>query len=352
MENSYEKAKTQAVANTLNERTVQNKAKELQDNRPASLLQRKVNNTGLPNNLKSGIENLSGHSMDDVKVHYNSDKPAQLNAHAYAQGTDIHIASGQEKHLPHEAWHVIQQKQGRVKPTLQMKGKVNVNDDKGLENEADVMGAKALQTKSKSESAKVSTNNKSVQNNSIAQLLSATNKEGTVLDVVYSDGKVSLTSNEKEIGYVNYTSIGMGVVSQDYIKVESSFGRQGISYLLTYLAASQGGHSIMYLGGGSLSESGALVAKKFGFKNYEPKKDEEGGFWSCFTSCFTSCFGSKKAGASAPLLPKGNTGLLDYAYKTQADQAGGKIPPIKWIEIETLVTQATEKVKQYGWTIS
>ncbi|MDQ6530924.1 DUF4157 domain-containing protein [Flavobacterium sp. LHD-85] len=108
-------------------------------------IQRKTNNTGLPDNLKSGIENLSGHSMDDVKVHYNSDKPAQLNAHAYAQGTDIHIASGQEKHLPHEAWHVVQQKQGRVKPTLQMKGKVNVNDDKGLEKEADVMGSKALQ---------------------------------------------------------------------------------------------------------------------------------------------------------------------------------------------------------------
>ncbi len=107
-------------------------------------IQPKVNNTGLPNQLKSGIENLSGYSMDDVKVHYNSPKPAQLQAHAYAQGTDIHIASGQEKHLPHEAWHVVQQKQGRVKPTLQMKGKVNINDDAGLEKEADVMGGKAL----------------------------------------------------------------------------------------------------------------------------------------------------------------------------------------------------------------
>ena len=107
MENSYEKDKTQSVANSLNEKTVQNKARVLQDNRPASLLQRKANNTGLPDNLKSGIENLSGHSMDDVKVHYNSNKPAQLQAHAYAQGTDIHIASGQEKHLPHEAWHVV-----------------------------------------------------------------------------------------------------------------------------------------------------------------------------------------------------------------------------------------------------
>ena len=82
--------------------------------------------------------------MNDVKVHYNSDKPAQLQAHAYAQGTDIHVASGQEKHLPHEAWHVVQQKQGRVKPTIQMKNKVNVNDDAALEKEADVMGAKSL----------------------------------------------------------------------------------------------------------------------------------------------------------------------------------------------------------------
>lgn len=117
----------------------------LTDNRPRSITQKKANNTGLPDNLKSGIENLSGHSMDDVKVHYNSSQPAQLNAHAYAQGTDIHIASGQEKHLTHEAWHVVQQKQGRVKPTMQMKGKVNINDDKGLENEADVMGKKAMQ---------------------------------------------------------------------------------------------------------------------------------------------------------------------------------------------------------------
>jgi hypothetical protein len=108
-------------------------------------IQKKENNTGLPDNLKTGMESLSGMSLDDVKVHRNSDKPAQLQAHAYAKGTDIHLGSGQEKHLPHEAWHVVQQKQGRVKPTMQMKGKVNVNDDSGLEKEADVMGSKALQ---------------------------------------------------------------------------------------------------------------------------------------------------------------------------------------------------------------
>jgi hypothetical protein len=110
-------------------------------------LQLKKNNSGLPDTLKSGVESLSGLSMDDVKVHYNSDKPAQLNAHAYAQGTDIHLASGQEKHLAHEAWHVVQQKQGRVQPTMMMKAKVPINDDQGLEKEADIMGARALQMK-------------------------------------------------------------------------------------------------------------------------------------------------------------------------------------------------------------
>ena len=113
---------------------------------PAQLEQQSVakpNNTGLPDNLKSGIEHLSGISMDSVRVHYNSSQPAQLNALAYAQGTDIHVAPGQEQHLPHEAWHVVQQAQGRVRPTMQMKDGVPINDDKGLEHEADVMGAKA-----------------------------------------------------------------------------------------------------------------------------------------------------------------------------------------------------------------
>ncbi|MEO3714284.1 DUF4157 domain-containing protein [Roseateles flavus] len=99
---------------------------------------------GLPEGLQRGIETLSGMDMSGVRVHRNSAKPAALQAHAYAQGQDIHLGPGQEKHLPHEAWHVVQQAQGRVKPTRQMKRGVAVNDDAGLEREADVMGARAL----------------------------------------------------------------------------------------------------------------------------------------------------------------------------------------------------------------
>lgn len=100
------------------------------------------NRTGLPDRLKAGVEALSGLSLDDVRVHYGSPKPAQLEAHAYTLGTEIHVAPGQERHLAHEAWHVVQQKQGRVPATLQFFG-VEVNDDAGLEREADRLGGLA-----------------------------------------------------------------------------------------------------------------------------------------------------------------------------------------------------------------
>ena len=109
------------------------------DNSP---VQRNENRTGLPDGLKSGIEKLTGISMDDVTVHYNSTRPARVRALAFTQGTDIYVRPAEEKHLPHEAWHVVQQKQGKVKPTRQSNGKA-INDDRRLEREADVMGEKA-----------------------------------------------------------------------------------------------------------------------------------------------------------------------------------------------------------------
>jgi len=104
--------------------------------------QTKTKETELPAGLKAGVENLSGQSMNGVQVHRNSSAPAQLQAHAFAQGSEIHLGPGQEKHLPHEAWHIAQQRQGRVEPTLQMKGAA-INHDPALEQEADTMGARA-----------------------------------------------------------------------------------------------------------------------------------------------------------------------------------------------------------------
>ncbi|WP_293029797.1 DUF4157 domain-containing protein [Moorena sp. SIO3I8] len=116
----------------------------------------KENKTGLPDRLKAGIENLSGYSMDDVRVHYNSSKPAQLQALAYAQGTEIHVGPGQEKHLPHEAWHVVQQKQGRVQRLRKEKG-VRKKEERQLEEEATAMGSLVLRKVTKEESRELET---------------------------------------------------------------------------------------------------------------------------------------------------------------------------------------------------
>ncbi len=111
------------------------------------VLLKKESKAGLPDHLKAGVETLAGFYINDVKVHYNSSQPAQLNALAYAPGADIHLVPGQEKHLPHEAWHVVQQKKGMVKPARQMKNLMVTNDDIKLEKEADVMGFNAMQAK-------------------------------------------------------------------------------------------------------------------------------------------------------------------------------------------------------------
>ena len=187
---------------------------QFEDNRPEAIAQQKLqkevaqhvhqkapaqlkkNNTGLPDSLKTGIENLSGLAMDDVKVHYNSNQPAQLQAHAYAQGTAIHLAPGQEKHLPHEAWHVVQQKQGRVKPTLQLKGKINVNDNKGLEKEADVMGAQSL---AHGYAAKTLFKKSSAQGNTIQRQFTDVDPAEAEQLAAYSEKRELLTPPQKEV---------------------------------------------------------------------------------------------------------------------------------------------------------
>ena len=101
-----------------------------------------TNRTGIPNNLKSNVENASGISMDDVRVHYQSDMPKKIKALAYTQGQEVYIAPGQEEHLEHELGHVVQQKQGKVSPTDKRYG-LPFNTDMALETEAGQIAHKA-----------------------------------------------------------------------------------------------------------------------------------------------------------------------------------------------------------------
>ena len=98
------------------------------------------NLTGIPTQMKLDFEQRSGLSFDDVRVHYNSDKPRKIGALAYTQGTQVHIGPGQERHLRHELGHVVQQKQGIVRPDRESTLGTPINTDPLLERQADLWG--------------------------------------------------------------------------------------------------------------------------------------------------------------------------------------------------------------------
>jgi len=113
-------------------------------------VQKKENKTGMPDDVKASMETAHQADFSDVKIHASSSKAPEVGALAYTQGTDIHFAPGQfspdtttgKSLLGHELTHVVQQREGRVAPTTEVNG-MPVNDNPGLEKEADELGKKA-----------------------------------------------------------------------------------------------------------------------------------------------------------------------------------------------------------------
>jgi Domain of unknown function (DUF4157) len=112
---------------------------------------------GLSPGMQPKMEAALGEDLSSVKVHTESAEAKEMGAHAFTQGEDIHFAPGQydegsqkgQELIGHEMAHVKQQRQGRVQATVQKKG-VGINDDSGLEKEADELGKKAAQGKAMS----------------------------------------------------------------------------------------------------------------------------------------------------------------------------------------------------------
>lgn len=96
------------------------------------------------------MEQSFGADFSDVKINTNSSSASDLGALAYTQGNQIDFAPGQynpssqagQELLGHELTHVVQQREGRVKANGSIKGQA-LNDDAGLEKEADDLGKKA-----------------------------------------------------------------------------------------------------------------------------------------------------------------------------------------------------------------
>lgn len=110
----------------------------------------------MPGEVRAKMETSFGADFSGVRVHEGS-QAASIGARAYTQGADLHFAPGEyqpgsqsgQELIGHELAHVVQQGQGRVQATKQAKG-VAVNDDFGLEREADEMGARAARGESAS----------------------------------------------------------------------------------------------------------------------------------------------------------------------------------------------------------
>jgi hypothetical protein len=104
----------------------------------------------MPAPVQAKMEKAFGANLSAVRIH-EGPQAESIGAAAYTRGTDIHFAPGQydpnsergQELLGHELTHVVQQSQGRVPTGVQGKGAVTINSDAGLEQEADVLGAKA-----------------------------------------------------------------------------------------------------------------------------------------------------------------------------------------------------------------
>ena len=141
---------------------------EEEEEEPASLKkdpsQFKLNSSASPiqraaeeeSGIKEQMSQALGHDFSDVNIHTDSKAATNVGALAYTQGKDVHFAPGQfnpdttqgKELIGHEFKHKEQQDNNRVQATTEVNG-MPVNDDKGLEKEADDAGKIAAQTKLK-----------------------------------------------------------------------------------------------------------------------------------------------------------------------------------------------------------
>ncbi|WP_211101447.1 DUF4157 domain-containing protein [Niveispirillum sp. SYP-B3756] len=196
---------------------------------------------------------MSGLSLDGVRVHYNSSQPATLQAHAYTRGQDIHVAPGQEQHVPHELGHVVQQMQGRVPVTGQVGG-MALNDDTSLEAEADRLGATATQMRA-------------IHTRQPAQLRSHLLGSSALMPVQRFSWKEALTSLGvsweealKTLGVGG--AVGAGLALSGAVGIPAAIGL-GVAAATSTAATKVGGVGAG-LGAGTLGTGGALAGTAIG----------------------------------------------------------------------------------------
>ncbi len=127
-----------------------------QQNNPLQRKEAKAQDTtgateeGHTGEVMSKMESAFGADFSNIKINKNSSDAEDMGALAYTKGNQIDFAPGQynpqsqsgQELLGHELAHVVQQREGRVKANSSVNGQA-VNNDPGLEKEADDLGKKA-----------------------------------------------------------------------------------------------------------------------------------------------------------------------------------------------------------------
>lgn len=106
----------------------------------------------LPDEIRGNMEATFGQDFSGVSIHQNSSLARDLDALAFTQGENISFAPGRydpsskqgQELIGHELTHVVQQRSGSVRADVQERS-MAINEDEGLEKEADDMGKKAAQ---------------------------------------------------------------------------------------------------------------------------------------------------------------------------------------------------------------
>lgn len=175
----------------------------------------------LPEDVQAKMENSFGTSFADVNIHQNDNSATDMGALAYTQGNDVHFAPGQynpgsqagQELIGHELTHVVQQRQGNVKSTMKQGG-VNINDDSGLEHDADVAGKQAAKGVVQNKNA--NTNNNISNGNDVAQRVIDLSIQfdtyglGGLKDGTVSHGQTNVNQNLKDMQLAAYNSFANG----------------------------------------------------------------------------------------------------------------------------------------------
>lgn len=286
----------------------------------------------MPAEIQAKMENSFGADFSNVSIHQ-GDQAGAINAKAFTQGNDIHFAPGQydpqsrqgQELLGHELTHVVQQRQGRVQGTTQLKG-VSINDNTSLEQEADKMGEKAASSSNKTPASFLSRSHNGssvVQKKDSLDIQDALNwYKNKGKNVVYSDELASDLYKSAGSSYkalyesvlseksINENFVRLVAAAQTSLKVQvdGKHGKITSSSLNTFRTGGEHGIDYARLFKDKKLDIGIAVGQQF---DWEAKK----------IIAYLSEAGFKEKSTS----DSKNTYTAKISYKTPGDNTAGNI---------------------------